>query len=52
MVRAELQGLPRNGVASIWPLDGLREESDGTLLAQAQDPVTPIRYSPSLFDFG
>jgi prolyl oligopeptidase len=41
--RAELQGLPRNGVASVWPLDARREESDGTLLAQAQDPVTPVR---------
>ena len=39
----ELQGLPRNGVASVWPLDALREESDGTLLAQAQDPITPVR---------
>jgi hypothetical protein len=40
---AELLGLPWNGVASVWPLDARPEESDGTLLAQAQDPITPIR---------
>ena len=41
--RVELQGLPRNGVASVWSLDALREESGEALLAQAQDPVTPVR---------
>ncbi|MDO9713849.1 prolyl oligopeptidase family serine peptidase [Paracraurococcus lichenis] len=40
---AELPGLPRTGVASVWPLDARREESDGSLLAQAQDPITPVR---------
>jgi len=38
---AELAGLPRTGVASLWPLDAEPEESDGTLLAQVEDPVTP-----------
>jgi prolyl oligopeptidase len=38
---AELQGLPRHGVAHLWPLDAVAEESDGTLLAQVQDPITP-----------
>jgi prolyl oligopeptidase len=38
---AELQGLPRHGVAHLWPLDAESEESDGTLLAQVQDPITP-----------
>jgi prolyl oligopeptidase len=38
---AELPGLPHHGVAHVWPLDAERAESDGTLLAQVQDPVTP-----------
>jgi prolyl oligopeptidase len=38
---AELQGLPRHGVAELWPLDAVLEESDGTLLAQVQDPISP-----------
>jgi prolyl oligopeptidase len=37
----ELHGLPRNGVAHLWPLDAEPRESDGTLLAQVQDPITP-----------
>jgi prolyl oligopeptidase len=37
----ELQGLPRHGVAHLWPLDAVPVESDGTLLAQVEDPVTP-----------
>ncbi|RKK05088.1 S9 family peptidase [Pseudoroseomonas wenyumeiae] len=36
-----LGGLPEIGVVSVWPLDAEPEESDGTLLAQTQDPVTP-----------
>jgi prolyl oligopeptidase len=38
---AELRGLPRTGVAHLWPLDAEPEESDGTLLAQVEDPITP-----------
>jgi len=33
--------LPRTGVAHVWPLDVDAEESDGSLLAQVEDPVTP-----------
>jgi prolyl oligopeptidase len=33
--------LPENGVASLWPLDDEPAESDGTLLAQIEDPLTP-----------
>ncbi|WP_159997162.1 prolyl oligopeptidase family protein [Roseomonas sp. 18066] len=38
---AEVPGLPRIGVVDLWPLDAELEESDGTLLAMVQDPVTP-----------
>ncbi len=38
-----LPGAPETGVASIWPLDAEPEESDGTLLVQSEDPVTPPR---------
>jgi prolyl oligopeptidase len=38
---AEIPGLPRIGVVNLWPFDAEAEESDGTLLALAQDPVTP-----------
>jgi prolyl oligopeptidase len=38
---AEVPGLPRHGVAHLWPLDAEPEESDGALLAQVQDPITP-----------
>ncbi|EFH13234.1 prolyl oligopeptidase family protein [Pseudoroseomonas cervicalis] len=37
----DLPGLPRIGVVDLWPLDAEAEESDGTLLVMAQDPVTP-----------
>ncbi|WP_174241961.1 prolyl oligopeptidase family serine peptidase [Teichococcus oryzae] len=43
-------GLPAIGVVSLWPLDEREEESDGTLLALAQDPVTPpelLRLDPA-----
>jgi prolyl oligopeptidase len=43
--RARITGLPDIGVANIWPLDVRAEESNGDLLASAQDPLTP----PSLF---
>ena len=43
--RAMITGLPELGVASLWPLDVRSEESNGDLLASAQDPLTP----PALF---
>jgi prolyl oligopeptidase len=43
--RAPITGLPEFGVANVWPLDVRKEESNGDLLAGAQDPLTP----PSLF---
>jgi prolyl oligopeptidase len=36
-----LDGLPDIGTVSIWRLDEDEQESDGTLLALAQDPLTP-----------
>ena len=39
--RATLPGLPRIGVASVWPLDAEASESNGDLLADVQDPITP-----------
>jgi prolyl oligopeptidase len=42
---APVAGLPQFGVADVWPLDVRKEESNGDLLAGAQDPLTP----PSLF---
>jgi prolyl oligopeptidase len=36
-----LDGLPQLGTASVWQLDVETAESDGTLLAVAQDPLTP-----------
>ena len=43
--RERITGLPDIGVAHAWPLDVRTEESNGDLLASAQDPLTP----PSLF---
>jgi prolyl oligopeptidase len=40
-----ITGLPDIGVANVWSLDVRAEESNGDLLASAQDPLTP----PSLF---
>lgn len=37
----EVTGLPEIGTAFVWPLDSVRTESDGTLLANVQDPLTP-----------
>lgn len=34
-------GLPPIGTVNLWPLDMAYEEGDGTLLAVAQDPITP-----------
>ena len=36
-----LAGLPQTGTASAWRFDMVDEESDGTLLATVQDPLTP-----------
>ncbi len=36
-----LGGLPQVGTASAWGLDLDAAESDGTLLAVTQDPLTP-----------
>jgi prolyl oligopeptidase len=43
--RERITGLPDIGVANVWPLDIRVEESNGDLLASAQDPLTP----PSLY---
>ena len=43
--RERITGLPDIGVANVWSLDVRAEESNGDLLASAQDPLTP----PSLF---
>src|SRR5271169_2172305 len=43
--RELITGLPDIGVANVWPLDVRTDESNGDLLASAQDPLTP----PSLF---
>jgi prolyl oligopeptidase len=39
--RAPIGGFPELGVANLWPLDVRTEESNGDLLASAQDPQTP-----------
>ncbi|GJD47498.1 hypothetical protein OPKNFCMD_0206 [Methylobacterium crusticola] len=36
-----VRGLPELGVVSVWSLDGDEDESNGDLLAAANDPVTP-----------
>jgi prolyl oligopeptidase len=36
-----LAGLPAIGTVDAWPLDTESEESDGAMLAMAQDPLTP-----------
>ena len=38
---ATLGGLPQIGVVDIWPLDRHPSESNGDLLANVQDPLTP-----------
>ena len=43
--RRLLPGLPEIGSAHVWPFDAERHESNGDVLAMAQDPLTP----PSLF---
>lgn len=39
--RETLGGLPQIGVVDIWPLDRHPSESNGDLLANVQDPLTP-----------
>ncbi|WP_407524191.1 prolyl oligopeptidase family serine peptidase [Methylobacterium oryzisoli] len=58
-------GLPELGMVQVWSFDGEEEESNGDLLAAANDPVTPatlmltrsgsaapavLRQAPALFD--
>jgi len=38
---SSLQGLPEIGVVDVWPLDADVSESNGDLLANVQDPLTP-----------
>ena len=45
--RSTLAGLPRIGVVSVWSLDVEPAEADGTLLASAQDPLTPSSAQPA-----
>jgi prolyl oligopeptidase len=39
--RQTLQGLPGIGVVDVWSLDAHESESNGDLLANVQDPLTP-----------
>lgn len=39
--KERITGLPDIGVANAWPLDVRTEESNGDLLANTQDPLTP-----------
>lgn len=39
--RETLSGLPEIGVVDVWPLDRHPSESNGDLLANVQDPLTP-----------
>jgi prolyl oligopeptidase len=39
--RRTLSTLPKLGVVAVWPLDEDETEQDGTLLVNAQDPLTP-----------
>jgi prolyl oligopeptidase len=39
--RHRLPGLPEIGVVNVWPLDTEESESNGDLLANVQDPLTP-----------
>ncbi|MEL6288343.1 MAG: prolyl oligopeptidase family serine peptidase [Pseudomonadota bacterium] len=56
--------LPRDGTVTVWPLDGVAEETDGTFCLQHEDPLipptlsffsvgekpTPVHASPARFD--
>ena len=39
--RAKLRGLPEIGVVDVWRFDNHESESNGDLLANVQDPLTP-----------
>ncbi|QOZ55769.1 prolyl oligopeptidase family protein [Bradyrhizobium sp. CCBAU 53338] len=39
--RETLRGLPAIGVVDVWPFDHYQSESNGDLLANVQDPLTP-----------
>ena len=41
--RHDLDGLPATGVVTLGTLDARAEDSDGTLVVGAQDPLTPAR---------
>jgi len=46
----DVTGLPEIGTARVWPLDTVRTESDGTMLANVEDPLTPaslLRMNPT-----
>jgi prolyl oligopeptidase len=43
--RSKLAGLPEVGVVHVWRLDMEEAESNGDLLANAQDPLTPATMS-------
>jgi prolyl oligopeptidase len=43
--RSKLDGLPEVGVVHVWRLDMEEAESNGDLLANAQDPLTPATMS-------
>jgi prolyl oligopeptidase len=38
---SQLEGLPKIGVANLWPLDVEERESNGDLLANVEGPLTP-----------
>jgi len=40
-IRERLPGLPEIGMVDVWPLDADPAESNGDLLANIQDPLTP-----------
>ena len=41
--RTTLPGLPEIGVVDVWRLDVEEAESNGDLLANAQDPLNAVR---------
>ena len=43
--RSKLAGLPEIGVVNVWRFDMEEAESNGDLLANAQDPITPATMS-------
>jgi prolyl oligopeptidase len=45
--RSKLAGLPEVGVVHVWRLDMEEAESNGDLLANAQDPLTPGDHEPA-----